>query len=52
VSENLKLPEYVKPIGIVTLGYSKETEPVERVERIPSDDLIHYDGWYKISNDH
>jgi nitroreductase len=45
VSEILKLPGYVKPIGIVTLGYRKETEPVERFERIPIDDLIHYERW-------
>lgn len=45
VSEILKLPRYVKPIGIITLGYPKETEPVERFERIPIDDLIHYERW-------
>jgi len=45
VSEILKLPRYVKPIGIITLGYPKETEPVEKFERIPIDDLIHYERW-------
>jgi nitroreductase len=44
VSEILKLPKYV-PIGIITLGYPKETEPVEKYERIPIDDLIHYEKW-------
>jgi hypothetical protein len=23
----------------------KEIEPVERLERLPIDDLIHYEGW-------
>jgi nitroreductase len=45
VSETLKLPKYVKPIGIITLGYPKETELVEKYERIPIDDLIHYEKW-------
>jgi len=46
VSEILRLPKYVKPIGIIiTLGYPEEIEPVEKFERIPTDDLIHYDRW-------
>lgn len=45
VSEILKLPKYVKLIEIVTLGYPKETELVERFERIPIDVLIHYEKW-------
>ena len=45
VSEILKLPRYVRPIGIFTLGYPKETEPVERLERLAIDDLIHYEKW-------
>jgi len=45
VSEILKLPRYVRPIGIITLVYSKETEPVERLERLPLEDLTHYEKW-------
>ena len=45
VSEILKLPRYVRPIGIITLGYPMETEPVERLERLAIDDLIHYERW-------
>lgn len=45
VSEILKLPRYVRPIGIITVGYPRETEPVERLERLPIDDLIHYERW-------
>jgi nitroreductase len=45
VSEILKLPRYVKPIGTITLGYPKEIGPVEMFERIPIDDLIHYERW-------
>jgi nitroreductase len=39
VSEILKLPQYVRPIG-----YPKETEPVERLEGLPIEDLLHYEG--------
>jgi hypothetical protein len=28
-----------------TLGYPKETEPIGRFERIPIDNLIHYEKW-------
>jgi nitroreductase len=45
VSEILKLPRYVRPIGIITLGYPKESGSVEKVERIPIEDLIHYERW-------
>jgi nitroreductase len=41
VSEILKLQRYVRPVGIITLGYTKETEPVERLERLPIEDLGH-----------
>jgi len=30
----LKLPKYVKPIGIIASGYPKETKPVEKFEMI------------------
>jgi nitroreductase len=43
VSEILKLPRYVRPVGIITLGYPKETELVERPERIAIGDLTHYE---------
>jgi nitroreductase len=43
VSEILGLPEHVRPIGIITLGYSDE-KPA-RLERIQRDRLIHYERW-------
>ena len=43
VSGILKLPRYVRPIGIITLGYSKETEPAERLERLAIEDVTHYE---------
>ena len=43
VSEILGLPEHVRPIGIIALGYSDE-KPV-RLERIQRDRLIHYERW-------
>ncbi len=45
VSEILNPPRYVRPIGIITLGYTKEAEAVERLERLPIDELIHYESW-------
>lgn len=45
VSEILKLPRDVRPIGIITLGYPKETEPVEGLGRLPIDDLVHFERW-------
>jgi nitroreductase len=45
VSEILKLPRHVRPIGIITLGYPKETEHAERLERLALEDLIHYETW-------
>lgn len=43
VSETLGLPERVRPIGIIALGYSDE-KPA-RLERIRKDRLIHYERW-------
>ena len=43
VSEILGLPEHVRPIGIVALGYPGE-KPA-RLERIQRDKLIHYERW-------
>lgn len=45
VAEILKLPRYVRPIGIITLGYPKETEHFERLERLDIEDLTHYEKW-------
>src|SRR5215213_3350709 len=43
VSKILGLPEYVKPIGIITLGYSSERP--ERLMRIDLDRLVHYEKY-------
>ena len=43
VSDILGLPEHVKPIGIIALGYPDE-QP-ERPERISVKDLVHYERW-------
>jgi nitroreductase len=46
VSEILGLPEYVKPIGIIALGYAPTT-PVrhEKLSRINIHKLVHYDKY-------
>lgn len=43
VSKILELPEHVRPIGIIAIGYSDE-KPA-RLERIQRDRLIHYERW-------
>jgi nitroreductase len=43
VSKILELPEYVKPIGIITLGYPAERP--EGFERIDITKLIHYEKY-------
>jgi nitroreductase len=43
VSKILGLPEYVKPIGIITLGYPAESP--EKFERIGISKLVYYDKY-------
>lgn len=43
VSEILKLPKYVRPIGIITIGYPAEKP--EKLERFPLKNLIHREEW-------
>ncbi|AIF85254.1 nitroreductase [Candidatus Nitrososphaera evergladensis SR1] len=43
VSEILGLPEYVRPIGIIALGFPDE-EP-KKLERIAKERLIHHERW-------
>jgi nitroreductase len=43
VSEILSLPEHVRPIGIIALGYSDEKP--SRLERIQRDKLVDYERW-------
>ncbi len=43
VSEILCLPEHVRPIGIIGLGYPGE-KPA-KLERIQRDRLVHYERW-------
>ncbi len=43
VSRILGLPVYVKPIGIITLGYPAENP--ERFERIELNNLVHYEKY-------
>jgi nitroreductase len=45
VSAILELPEFVKPIGIICIGYPAE-EP-EGIERISLSELVYYDKYGK-----
>jgi nitroreductase len=43
VSEILGLPESVRPIGIIALGYPDEEPP--KLDRITKETLVHYERW-------
>jgi|ERR671922_905527 nitroreductase len=43
IAEILGLPEYVKPVGIIALGYPDESPA--KLERIERDQLVHYERW-------
>ena len=43
IAKILELPEYVKPIGIITLGYPDESPA--KLERIENEQLVHYERW-------
>lgn len=43
IARILELPEYVKPVDIIALGYPDES-PV-KMERIENEQLVHYERW-------
>ena len=43
VARILELPEYVKPVGIIALGYPDESPA--KMERIENEQLVHYELW-------
>ena len=43
VSQILQLPKYVKPVGIIYLGYPAETP--EKLSRIDVSKLMHNEKW-------
>ena len=43
VAKILELPEYVKPIGIIALGYPDESPA--KLERIQNKQIVHYEHW-------
>jgi nitroreductase len=43
VSEILALPEYVRPIGIIAIGYPNDQQ--EKLKRIQSNQLVHIEKW-------
>jgi nitroreductase len=43
VAKILELPEYVKPIGIIALGYPDESPA--KLERIQNEQIVHYEHW-------
>jgi nitroreductase len=43
IAKILELPEYVKPIGIIALGYPDESPA--KLERIESKQIVHYEHW-------
>ncbi|MGC2684231.1 MAG: nitroreductase family protein [Candidatus Nitrosopolaris sp.] len=43
VAQILELPKYVKPVGIICLGYPAETP--EKLSRIDISKLVHFEKW-------
>jgi nitroreductase len=43
IARILELPEYVKPVGIIALGYPDESPA--KMERIENEQLVHYERW-------
>ncbi len=43
VSKILGLPEHVRPVGIINLGYPDEGPA--KLGRIPQEELVHYEKW-------
>jgi nitroreductase len=43
VAKILELPEYAKPVGIITLGYPDERP--SKLDRIEKEQLLHYEHW-------
>jgi len=43
VSKILKLPKYVKPIGLIPVGHANE--PPEKFERISLEEIVHYERY-------
>ncbi len=45
VATILQLPNHVRPVGLITLGYPAETPHKPRNKRIPLENLIHENTW-------
>ena len=43
IARILELPEYVKPVGLIALGYPDESPA--KMERIENERLVHYERW-------
>ncbi len=45
VAKILALPEHVRPVGLITVGYPAETPRKPGTPKIPLNKLIHYEKW-------
>lgn len=45
VAKILALPDYVRPVGLITLGYPAERPRKPSNPRLPLEDLVHFDKW-------
>ena len=43
IAKILELPEYVKPIGIIALGYPDESPA--KLKWIQNEQIVHYERW-------
>jgi nitroreductase len=45
VTKILALPEHVRPVGLITVGYPAESPRKPGTPKIPLDKLVHYERW-------
>lgn len=45
VAKLLALPDYIRPVGIITIGYPAEQPQKPKVAKIPLSKMVHVDKW-------
>lgn len=45
VAKILALPDHVRPVGLITIGYPAEKPQKTRTPKIPLSKLVHYEKW-------
>ena len=45
VAKLLALPEYIRPVGLITIGYAAEQSQKPKTSKIPLQKMVHVDKW-------